>query len=519
MATKRLPMRKLREILKLKHDTGLSHREIAKACGIGAGTVSLYLARAREAGLRWPLPDELDDDALEARVFTAVPVAGAARPVPLWSQVHQELKRPGVTLQLLWLEYFHDHPQGYRYTQFCLLYRRWRAKLAPSMRQHYRPGEKVFEDFSGKRLHLTERTTGERTPVELFVASLGASSYTYAEAVRTQQLHDWIGANARMVAFYGGAPTIFVPDNLKSAVTTASRYEPEVNRTFDDFAAHYGAVVIPTRAAKPKDKAKVESAVLVAQRWIVARLRNQTFFTLSALNAAIAERLTELNDRPMRRLGCSRREAFVSLDQPALKPLPAHHYELAHWKTVRVNIDYHIELKHNLYSVPHALLGEKLEARYTATVVELYRKDRRVASHRRLPGRGHLSTQTEHMPAAHRAHAQWTPSRLIDWATKSGVETGAFVAELLQRRRHPEQGYRACLGIMRLGRRYGDERLERACQRARTLGAYSYRTVNNILSSGFDQMPLPPEQEPSSATAEHHNIRGASYYNTHKENT
>lgn len=517
MAMKRLPMRKLREILKLKYETGLPHREIAKACAIGVGTVSEYVHRAREAGLSWPLPEGLDDQSLERRLFTLEVEAGTARPLPQWAYIHEELKRTGVTLQLLWLEYFQSHPEGYQYSQFCELYRRWRGKLAPSMRQLHRPGEKVFEDFSGKRAHLVDRATGELIPVELFVASLGASSYTYAEAVRTQALPDWVGVNIRMVEFFGGSPTIFVPDNLKSAVTTACRYDPQVNRTFDDFAAHYAAVVIPTRTAKPKDKAKVESAVLVAQRWILARLRNRTFFTLGALNAAIKELLEELNDRPMRRLGLSRRERFESLDRPALKPLPRHRYELAHWKAVRVNIDYHIELERNCYSVPYQLLGEQLEARYTASVVELYRNDRRITSHRRLPGRGHHSTKPEHMPTAHRAHAQWTPSRLIEWAKKTGPDTGAFVAELLGSRRHPEQGYRACLGIMRLGRQYGHERLELACQRARSLRAYSYRTVNNILASGFDQMPLPSTPQPTLVTPMHDNIRGASYYHTDTE--
>lgn len=516
MATKRLPMRKLRQILKLKYETGLAHRQIAKACSVGAATVSLYLQRAREAGLSWPLPDALDDAALEARLFDRPLVAGAARASPDWSAMHQELKRPGVTLQLLWLEHLEIHPHGYRYSQFCELYRRWRGKLSPSMRQHHRPGEKVFEDFSGKRLHIVERDTGERIPVELFVAVLGASSFTYAEAVASQDLTDWIGVNTRMLEHFGGCPAIFVPDNLKSAVTRACRYEPVINRTFDDFAAHYGAVVIPARTAKPKDKAKVESGVLVAQRWLIARLRDRTFFSLAALNEAIRELLVALNARPMRRLGVSRQQLFEQLDRPALKPLPVQRYEIAHWKVVRVNIDYHIELAHNLYSVPYQLLGEKLEARYTATVLELYRNDRRITSHRRLYGRGKVSTKYEHMPAAHRAHAQWTPSRLIAWAEKSGAATGKLVAEILERRRHPEQGYRACLGIMRLGRRYGDERLEAACRRAAQLQAYSYRTINNILSSGFDQMPLATPED-TAAGPEHDNIRGPQYYRTEQE--
>jgi transposase len=321
-----------------------------------------------------------------------------------------------------------------------------------------------------------------------------------------------------MLEFFGAAPAIFVPDNLKSAVTTPCRYEPLVNHTFDDFAAHYGAVVIPARSGKPKDKDKVESGVLLAQRWLLARLRNRTFFSLAELNQALAELRAELNERPMRRLGVSRRQLFETLDRPALQPLPANRYEVAHWKTVRVKIDYHIELEHNLYSVPYQLLGAQLKARFTASTVELYRNDRRVASHRRAHGRGKVATKPEHMAAAHRAHAQWTPSRLIDWATKSGPATGIVVAEILKRRRHPEQGYRACLGIMRLGRRYGDPRLEAASTRAVRLESHSYQTINNILSSGFDQMPVAmPEELP--AGPEHDNIRGPVYYLSESEDT
>ena len=511
MATKRLSMRKLHEILRLKYETGLTHREIAKACAVGVGTVSVYVARAREAGLSWPLPGELDGVALEAQLFNRALVAGGARATPEWSTIHQELKRPGVTLQLLWLEYLQSHLQGYRYSQFCELYRRWRGKLSPSMRQHHRPGEKVFVDFSGKRPHIVERSTGELRPVELFVGVLGASSYVYAQGVASQSLSDWVAVNTRMLEHLGGAPAILVPDNLRSAVTTPCRYEPLINRTFDDFAAHYGAVVIPARPAKPKDKAKVESGVLIAQRWLLARLRDRTFFGLAEFNHAIAELLLELNARPMRRFGVSRRELFDTLDRAALQPLPARRYEVAHWKYVRVNIDYHIELEHNLYCVPYQLLGEQLEARFTASIVELYRAGRRVTSHRRLYARGKSSTKSEHMPAAHRAHAQWTPSRLIDWANKSGPATGALVAGILKRRRHPEQGYRACLGIMRLGRRYGDTRLEAASQRAVRLESYSYQTLKNILSSGFDQMPLALPQD-RRAGPDHDNIRGPAYY-------
>ncbi len=382
MGAKRLSMRKLREILRLKHERGLGHRAIARACGIGVGTVSSYVGRARRAGLSWPLPEDLDDAGLEARLFPA-PEAGQERIPPDLAAIHQELKRPGVTLHLLWEEYLAVQPHGYRYSQFCDLYRRWARKLKPSMRQPHRAGEKTFIDFSGKRPAVVDRRTGEEVPVELFVAVLGASSYTYAEATATQQVPDWVGAHTRMVEYFGGATSLWVPDQLKSAITRSCRYEPGINRTYEELAAHYGAVVVPARPRKPRDKAAVETSVLLAQRWILARLRHQTFFRLDALNRAIRTLLDELNDRPMQQLGVSRRARYARLDRPALRPLPAARYVLAHWTPCRVNIDYHVQIERHLYSVPYQLIHERVEARYTTTTVELYYKGRRVTSHRR----------------------------------------------------------------------------------------------------------------------------------------
>lgn len=511
MAANRLLMRKLREILRLKHESGLPHRAIARACSVGVGTVSLYLKRAAEAGLSWPLPAELDDASLEARLFSQ-PVRPRHRARPDLVQVHQELKRPGVTLQLLWHEYLQDHPGGYSYSRFCEIYQAWTRKLQPSMRQRHRAGEKTFIDYSGKRPQIVDRRTGEQIAVELFVAVLGASNYTYAEASASQELTCWVGSHLRMAEYFGGSSEIWVPDNLKSGITKPCRYEPGVNRTYRELAVHYGAVVIPARVGKPKDKAKVESAVQVAQRWILASLRNETFFSLAELNAAIRHRLEILNGRPMQKLGVSRRELFEQLDKPALKPLPSDRYEISEWKWCRVNIDYHVEVDRNFYSVPYQLLHEGVEARFTTTAVEVYFKDRRVASHRRLYGRGRSSTRPEHMPASHRAHAQWTPSRLIRWAEKTGPATGKLVAEILRSRPHPEQGYRACLGIMRLGKRYGQQRLEASCERALHLRSHSYRTVKNILSSGQDRLPFDKEPSSARATPMHDNIRGADYY-------
>lgn len=512
MAAKRLLMRKIREILRLKYEVGLSHRAIARACSVGVGTVSLYVTRARKAGLVWPLPAELDEAALEARLLRGPRLPTGPRPQLDPAHIHEELNRQSVTLHLLWMEYLEEHPAGYRYSQFCEIYRRWAKKLDPSMRQRHRAGEKAFVDYSGKKPHIVDRHTGEEIPVELFVGALGASSYTFAEVTRDQKLASWIASHTRMLEFFGGSPEIWVPDNLKSGITKPCRYEPQVNRTYQELAEHYGAVVIPARARKPRDKAKVEANVLVAQRWILAALRDRMFFSLAEFNEAIREKLTELNGRPMQHLGASRRELYERLDRPALKPLPTERYQMAEWTPCRVNIDYHVAVDKNYYSVPYQLIGELLEARFTPTIIEVYFKSKRVASHRRLAGRGQASTETQHMPSSHRAHAEWTPSRLIRWAEKSGPTTGQIVAEILSRHRHPEQGYRACLGILRLGKRYGAERLEAAAVRSESLRSYSYTTIKNILSSGADRLPLEEESSSPEPTPHHANIRGADYY-------
>jgi transposase len=516
MGAQRLSMRHIREILRLKHENGLTQRAIAQACGVGLGTVSEYLGRAARAGLGWPLPPELDEAALEARLFVPpAPVRERVAPDLAW--VHQELKRVGVTLHLLWEEYREVHPDGYGYSQFCELYRRWAGKLKPSMRQQHRAGEKTFIDFSGKRPHLVDRRTGEQIPVELFVAVLGASGYTYAEATPTQKLHDWVGAHTRMLEYFGGSSQLWVPDQLKSAITQPCRYEPGINRSYQELAAHYGAVVVPARPGKAKDKAKVEATVLLTQRWILARLRHRTFFELTELNAAIGELLEALNSRPLQKLGVSRCELWERLDRPALGPLPSGRYEMAEWKPCRVNIDYHVDVKRHPYSVPYQLIHERVEVRYTASIVEVYYKGRRVASHARRWDH-QPSTLAEHMPSSHRAHAEWTPSRLVHWAEKTGPATGRLVAGILNSRPHPEQGYRACLGLMRLGRRYGQQRLEAASTRAEHLRSYSYRTVKNILASAQDRLASDAEPSAATPTPSHANIRGAAYYAAEEEN-
>ncbi len=516
MPAKRLPMRLLREILRLRYAGGLSQRAIARSLSIGLGSVCECLAQAAKAGLSWPLPAELDDAQLAA-VVTARPRQGVSpsRPLPDLVRLHEELRRPGVTLQLLWVEYLRDHPGGYRYTQFCEHYHRFARKLSPVMRQVHRAGEKGFIDFAGQKPWIVERRTGKAIAGELFVGALGASSFTYAEAVPSQQMPHWVGAHVRMFEFFGGVPEILVPDCLKGAVTSPCRYEPTLNRTYQDLATHYGTAVIPARPHHPRDKPKVEAAVLVAERWILAALRNRTFFSFAAMNEAIRELLDAINDRTMKHLGASRRELFERLERSALRPLPPNRYEMAEWKDCTVNIDYHVEVDHNYYSVPYQLVGERAEARATTSVVEVFFRSRRVASHPRLTGRGRFHTLSEHMPHSHRAHAQWSPSRLVAWAEKSGPATGRVVAAILRSRPHPEQGYRSCLGIMRLSERHGAPRVEAACARAERLRAASYKTVKNILGAGLEALPFDEPTEASPNLPAHDNIRGAGYY--HKE--
>ena len=513
MATKRMTMRKTRETLRLKWVLELSHRQVAESLGISAGAVGATLGRARAAGLSWAQVCELSDEALEQLLYAAPAKAGGTRPAPDFQYIHTERRRPGVTLELLHLEYVEAHPDGYRYTQFCELYRRWAKRHGLSMRQVHKAGDKLFVDYSGKKPHYVEPSTGEVVDCELFVAVLGASNYTFAEATRTQRGPDWIASHVRAFEFLGGLPALVVPDQLKSGVTTPCRYEPGIQRTYEEMATHYGTAVLPARARKPKDKAKAEVGVQIVQRWILARIRNEVFFSLAELNERVAELLVDLNNRNMRLYGASRRELFERLDQPVLRPLPPERFEYGEWTQAKVNIDYHIEVDGHLYSVPHQLRGERVDIRLSAGTVEAYFKSRRVASHRRSHLRGRFTTTPGHMPKAHREHRDWSPSRLIGWAEKVGPQTAGLVEAILQSRPHPEQGYRSCLGILRLSKRYGDDRLERACRRALRAGARSYRHVDSILKNGLDRIEADDESKASQAELPmHENVRGGTYY-------
>ena len=515
MARPRSLMRKIKEVLRLHLGEGLSRRQVSRATGLPYTTIVDHLARARRAGLGWPLPEDMDDAALEARLFTrtAIPAA-AARPLPDWAELDRELRaKKNVTLALLHLEYKERHPEGYQYTQFCRHYHAWRGKLDVVMRQEHRAGEKCFVDWAGQTVPIVDPATGEvALEAAVFVAVLGASNHTYAQAFASQELEHWISGHVRAFEAWGACPRICVPDNPRTGVTKAHRYEPILNATYAEMAAHYGIAVIPARPYRPRDKAKVEVGVQVAQRWILARLRKRTFFSLTELNFAIKELLVWLNDRPFKKLAGSRQSRFEELDRPALRPLPATRYQFATWKTATVNLDYHVEADHHYYSVPYQLAREVVDVRLGTSTVEIFRRGRRVASHLRSRARGRHTTASEHMPEAHRRHLEWTPTRIVRWAEGTGPQTAALVSAVMESRPHPEQGYRSCLGIMRLGKRYGDDRLEAACTRALASAALSYRSVESILKTGLDRQPLPEATTAQVAARSHENVRGPDYY-------
>jgi transposase len=511
MANKRLSMRKIREVLRLSWDKSLSARQVAESCGVARGTVGNIMDRATRAGLSWPLPDDLDDAALEHRLFpSTIPLEVERRNMPSYEYLQKELTRKHVTLQLLWHEYKEKNPEGYEYSQFCLRYRSWQKTLDVSLRQDYKAGEKLFVDFAGDTIPIHDPKTGAVTPASLYVAALGASNYTYAEAVLAQDLPTWIGLHVRTFEFMDVVPEIVVPDNPKVGVTHPCRYEPDLNPTYQDMAAYYHTAVIPARVRKPKDKAKAEVAVLIAERWIIASLRNHTFFSVGELNSAIKEKLEDLNNKPLQKLKVSRRHLFETIDKPAMKPLPDKRYEYAEWEKHKVNIDYHVEVDHHYYSVPYQLKGETIDARITASMVEIFFKGKRVASHPRSTSPGRHTTLSAHMPESHKRYLEWTPSRIIRWAEKTGPSTASLVTEIMERRPHPEQGFRSALGIIRLGRRYSKERLEAACTRALSMKAYSYRSVESILKNNLDGKELP--ERPSEKCIVHENIRGKGYY-------
>ena len=513
MPTPRVTMSKIRHTLQLLHSGNLSQRQIGAALGISKSSVSEIASYARAATLDWAQAQLLSDDELQARLYRP-PVARQSRHLePDYAHLHGELKRPDVTLQLLWEEYQQQHQgQAYKYSAFCEKYQQWAKRLKRSMRQTHQAGDKLFVDYAGQTVPVVNASTGEITRAQVFVAVLGASNYTYACATATQTAADWVASIMATLEFIGGVPRLLVPDQPRALMAHPDRYEPTSHRLLEELSQHYNLAVLPARPAKPRDKPKVEVAVQVVERWILARLRHQRFFSLGALNTAIAALLADLNQRPFKKLPGCRASAFAKLDQPVLKPLPASRMSIARFKPARVNIDYHVELNGHYYSVPHRLVGQKVELRITATTVEVLHGQARVAAHALNARRGAHTTTPEHMPASHREHLQWTPAKLIAWAERIGAATAAVVRWQMEHRAHPEQGYRSCLGLMRLGREYGPERLEAACARAQSIRAPHYKSITSILSCGLDQRTMDAPIPTQTNLPLHENVRGPGYY-------
>lgn len=504
-------MRKIQEVLRLYFGHSRSKREIARIIGVSPTTVSDYLARAKLAGLSYPLPSELDEPSLERLLFPPSEPSSVQRPAPDWLRVHNELRGKGVTLELLWQEYKAGQEDGFQYSAFCDHYRRWRQRLSLSMRQTYTPGEKLFIDYAGQTVAVTDGATGEIKQAQIFVAVLGASNYTYIEATWSQQLPDWIASHVRALNFFGGCTELWVPDNLRSGVTKASRYEPDLNPTYQDLANHYGVAVLPARVRRPKDKSKVENAVLVMSRWVLARPRHQRFFGLGELNREMRALLTALNQRPFKKLPGSRASAFAEMDQPALRPLPAQPYEYAEWKLARVGVDYHVEVDGHYYSVPYQHAREQVDVRVTGATVEIFRHGQRLASHAHCAFKGRHTTVDMHMPRTHREVAGWSAEKLTSRATAIGPRCTTLVERLLHQRRHPQQAFRSCLGVLRLGQEFGNARLEAACAHALKLNAVSWKSLQSILKNGLD-LQTPPGAQRTLDLPEHENLRGAHYY-------
>jgi transposase len=512
MAQERLPMRKIKEVLRLTFERGLSQRQVAASCSVAQSTVIEYLRRARKAGLSWPLPEDLGEAALEGMLFHTA-AASPTRPMPDFQHVHDELRRHrrvNLTLMQLWDEYRQKHTDGYEYTQFCEHYRRWRGKLDYVMRQEHRAGEKLFVDY-GDGLYVTDPATGVLTMTQLFVGVWGFSNYCYAEASLSQALPCWIASHVRAFSYFGCAPYVLVPDNLKPGVSKACRYDPDINPTYAELAAHYGTAVMPARAGKPRDKAKVEAGVLVAKRWILAVLRNHVFFSLAEMNAAIRGLLERLNSRKLNKLQKSRRELFDSQDRPAAQTLPERVYQFAEWRKPRVNLNYHVEVEHHYYSVPCRLLREQLDVRLTATTFEAFHRGERMAAHVRSYVVGGYTTLREHMPSEHQKFAEWTPERILAWTGKAGTATTEVAGKILASKAFPEQGYKACLGLVHQGERYGADRLEAACRRALRYNTCTFRSIKSILARGLDRQ-AGPEQPQQETLPFHENVRGKEYY-------
>lgn len=516
MAQIRVSMYKLREILRLKYECGMSTRQAGSSCGISHQTVSKYWEQAEKAGVDWQRDKQLSDNELEKRLNGRIRSEVPEKAMPDFEYLFHEQKRPHVTMQLLWQEYKEANPDGYQYSWFSEMYQNWKKKLNISMRQEHKAGEKMFIDYCDGP-YITDPETGKKIPTNLFVGVWGASNYTYAEASLSQEKEAWLMSHVRAFEYSECVPHAVVPDNLKSGVSKSCRYEPYINRSYHDMCQHYGTSVIPARPYKARDKAKVEAGVLVAQRWILASLRNRTFYRLSELNQAIKELLEKLNNRQMQKIHCSRKQMFETLDKPAALPLVCQRYEYAEWHKARVNIDYHIEAYSHYYSVPYQLVREQVDVRATEHIIEMFYKGQRVSSHVRSYEKYAFTTKKQHMPEAHRKYLEWTPSRIIQWAAKTGECTKKLVQHIIESKKHPEQAYRSCLGIFRLEKVYPKERIENAARRALTFRTCSYQSMKSILATGLDKQTDSPVEVNRRISPMHENIRGQEYYRNGQE--
>ena len=511
MPARRISMRRIKEILRLKFEFNLDNRQIARSCNIPHSTVANYLRRAEAAGVAWPLPPDMSDTDVEKLLFPTVP-ADRKVPMPDFEAIHTELLgHKYVTLELLWREYKRVYPEGYQYSYYCELYRRWAKKLDIYLRQEHRAGERMFVDHAGPTVPVVDRDTGLVKEASIFVAVLGASSYTFCEAVWKRDLPSWIGSHNRAVEFFRGVTEVTTPDNWKTGVKDPCYYDPELNPTYRDWAEHVGTVIIPARVRKPRDKAIVENGVLIVERWILAALRHRTFFSLAELNGAIRELLTRLNHRKFKKLDTTRARLFEEVDRPALKPLPTTPFEFAERKKATVHPDYHVEVDHHYYSVPYRYQGEKVEARFSEKTVEILFDGKGIATHIRSYVPGKHTTREEHRPEKHR-DLKWTSSYMVDKGREIGPATAGVLKQIMEQRKHPELGYRACLGVLRFGKRYSNERLEAACRRAIAMNASSYRSIKSILENSLDREPLESVEIPAAHSEVHSNVRGSAYY-------
>ncbi|MDR3689251.1 MAG: IS21 family transposase [Fimbriimonas sp.] len=505
-------MRKIREVLRLHNVVNASRREIALAVGIARSTVAEYLYRSEAAELRWPLPVNLSDEDLERLLFPPSPTQEESpRPLPDWAKVQTDLSRKGVTLLLLWHEYAKVHPNGYGYSRYASLYREWLEKTDLRMRQHHKAGEKLFVDFVGLKMPITDPSTGEVRVVSVFASAMGASQRIFAKAYASQTVESWLEGNADAFEFYGALAEILVPDNPKPCVTSPDRYEPGLNESFAEFARHYGLAVIPARPKKPRDKAKVENAVLQVERWVLAPLRDRTFFSLEELNREIAAGIEWLDTRLMKGPNLSRREFFEQIDLPAMRPLNMPRYQFATWKRAKVAPDYCVEFEGHRYSVPYTLYGRPADIRVSSKLVEVFVDGIRVCGHPRSLVRWGVTRLDIHMPAAHGELAAWTPERIQNWAAQTGPSTKEFVGRMMGGKRHPQQAFRSCMGVIKLAKSYTPERLEAACARALHYRATTYRNIKTILEKGLDKEEV-ANQPVLIEIPTHSNVRGALYY-------